>query len=159
MVPSAPAQAQFAPQIAAAVAADVSRDKFVVVIEDDALVLDSVGGMLRSWGCRVLTADSLDAASSALDGEQPPDLIISDYRLENGQSGIAAIAKLREAFGGAIPAFLISGDTGPERLREAQESGHHLLHKPVRPMRLRAMLNQMLKTPQVAGANGDEMTE
>jgi hypothetical protein len=48
MVPSAPAQAQLAPQIAAAVAADVSRDKFVVVIEDDALVLDSVGGMLRS---------------------------------------------------------------------------------------------------------------
>jgi len=42
-----------------------------------------------------------------------------------------------------------------ERLREAQESEHHLLHKPVWPMRLRAMLNQILKTPQVAGANGD----
>ena len=41
----------------------------------------------------------------------------------------------------------MSGDTAPERLREAQESGYHLLHKPVRPMRLRAMLNQMLKTP------------
>jgi CheY-like chemotaxis protein len=81
-----------------------------------------------------------------------PDLIISDYRLANGQSGISAIAKLREAFGGAIPAFLTNGDTAPERLREAQESGHHLLHKPVRPMRLRAMVNQMLKTPQVAGA-------
>jgi CheY-like chemotaxis protein len=102
--------------------------------------------MLRSWGCRVLTADSLEAASCALQGDQPPDLIISDYRLANGQSGITAIAKLREGFGSEIPAFLISGDTAPERLREAQESGHHLLHKPVRPMRLRAMLNQMLKT-------------
>ena len=130
-----------------------------MVIEDDALVLDSVGWMLRSWGCRVLTADSLEAASTALEGQQPPDLLISDYRLENGQSGIAAIAKLREAFGAAIPAFLISGDTAPERLREAQESGHHLLHKPVRPMRLRAMLNQMLKTSQVAGANRDEVIE
>ena len=152
MVPSAPAKAQFAPQIAAPVAADVSRDKLVVVIDDDALVLDSVGGMLRSWGCRVIAADSLDAASTALEGEQPPDLIISDYRLANGQSGITAIAKLREGFGSEIPAFLMSGDTAPERLREAQESGHHLLHKPVRPMRLRAMVNQMLKTPQVAGA-------
>jgi len=151
-VPSAPAKAQFAPQIAAPVAADVSRDKLVVVIDDDALVLDSVGGMLRSWGCRVIAADSLDAASTALEGEQPPDLIISDYRLANGQSGITAIAKLREGFGSEIPAFLMSGDTAPERLREAQESGHHLLHKPVRPMRLRAMVNQMLKTPQVAGA-------
>ena len=90
-----------------------------------------------------------------LEGEQPPDLIISDYRLANGQSGITAIAKLRKEFGAAIPAFLMSGDTAPERLREAQESGYHLLHKPVRPMRLRAMLSQMLKTPQVVGANGD----
>jgi signal transduction histidine kinase/CheY-like chemotaxis protein len=152
-VPSAPSQAQFAPQIAAPMAADVSRDKFVVLIDDDALVLDSVGGMLRSWGCRVLTADSLDVASIALEGEQRPDLIISDYRLGNGQSGIAAIAKLCEAFGATIPAFLMSGDTAPERLREAQLSGHHLLHKPVRPMRLRAMVNQMLKTPEVAGAS------
>jgi CheY-like chemotaxis protein len=108
--------------------------------------------MLRSWGCRVITADSLEAAASALASEQRPDLIISDYRLGDGQSGINAIAKLRESFGATIPAFLMSGDTAPERLREAQESGHHLLHKPVRPMRLRAMVNQMLKTPQVAGA-------
>ena len=63
-----------------------------------------------------------------------------------------AVMKLREALGSSIPAFLMSGDTGPERLREAQESGHHLLHKPVRPMRLRAMVSQMLKNPEVAGA-------
>jgi len=152
-VPSAPAREQYAaPQVAAPAAADVSRGKAVVVIDDDALVLDSIGGMLRSWGCEVITADSLEAAISALAKEQRPDLIISDYRLGDGQSGITAIAKLRESFGATIPAFLMSGDTAPERLREAQESGHHLLHKPVRPMRLRAMVNQMLKTPQVAGA-------
>jgi hypothetical protein len=82
------------------------------------------------------------------------DLIISDYRLANGQPGIThyAIAKLREAFGAAIPAFLMSGDTAPERCARPQESGHHLLHKPVRSMRLRAMLNQILKTPHVGGA-------
>jgi hypothetical protein len=56
------------------------------------------------------------------------------------------------SFGAAIPAFLISGDTAPERLREAQESGHHLLHKPVRPMKLRNMLSQLLKSDNVAGA-------
>jgi len=47
----------------------------------------------------------------------------------------------------------MSGDTAPERLREAGESGHHLLHKPVRPIRLRAMVTQLLQTnPEVAGA-------
>ena len=51
-----------------------------------------------------------------------------------------------------IPAFLISGDTAPERLREARESGHHLLHKPVRPMPLRAMVSQLLQDFDIAGA-------
>ena len=71
---------------------------------------------------------------------ESPDLIISDYRLSDGQNGIEAIEKLREAFNLSIPAFLISGDTAPERLREARASGYHLLHKPVRPRALRAML-------------------
>ncbi len=46
---------------------------------------------------------------------------------------------------GAIPAFVMSGDTALERLREAQESGHHLLHKPVQPMTLRAMMSRFFK--------------
>jgi CheY-like chemotaxis protein len=151
-LPAATAQAQFAePQIPAPVAPDVSKGKLVVVIDDDALVLDGIGGLLRTWGCRVVAAGSLDAASAGLVAAGPPDLIISDYRLANDQSGIAAIAKLREEFGAPIPAFLISGDTAPERLLEARESGHHLLHKPVRPMRLRAMVSQLLQSPQVVG--------
>ncbi len=130
----------------------MSRGKLVVVIDDDALVLDGMGGLLRNWGCRVVTAATADVAAAELTSADPPDLIISDYRLANGQSGIAAIAELRGTFGTQIPAFLMSGDTAPERLREARESGHHLLHKPVRPMTLRAMVNQLMKARDVAGA-------
>ena len=43
-------------------------------------------------------------------------------------------------FGGEIAAFLISGDTSPDRIREVRSSGFHLLYKPVTPMALRAML-------------------
>jgi CheY-like chemotaxis protein len=65
--------------------------------------------------------------------------------LADGQSGIEVIARLRSVLGAAIPAFLISGDTGPERLREARASGHLLLHKPVAPMALRTAVNRLLK--------------
>jgi CheY-like chemotaxis protein len=149
-VPSAPAQARFAePQ--SPIAADLSLGKLVLVIDDDALVLEGIGGLLRKWGCRVVSAGSLSAALVAL-GQERPDLIISDYRLADGQSGIAAIAQLRDILCADIPAFLVSGDTAPERLREARASGHHLLHKPVRPMRLRAMVSQLLQNLDVAGA-------
>ena len=120
--------------------------KLVVVIDDDPLVLDSTGGLLRSWGCQVLTAGSARVALAGLaDCNQSPDLVISDYQLSDGQTGIEAIEELRKSLNLPIPAFLISGDMAPERIREARMSGYHLLHKPVRPRALRAMLSKFLK--------------
>jgi len=129
---------------------DVSRGKLIVVIDDDPLALNGMGGLLRSWGCRVLAVESGQAALDDLD-EAPPDLIISDYHLPGGKTGIEASERLRAAFHSQIPAFLISGDIDPERLREARASGYHLEHKPVDPMMLRAMLNQLLKKAPAAG--------
>jgi signal transduction histidine kinase/DNA-binding NarL/FixJ family response regulator len=135
-LPEAPPQA----------AADQAMGKSVVVIDDDALVLDSMRGVLRGWGCRVVTATSEDTALAALsEAERPPDIIISDYRLSDGNTGFDVIERIRRAFGASIPAFLISGDTTPERLREARASGYYLLHKPVLPITLRSVVNQLLK--------------
>ena len=74
-----------------------------------------------------------------------PDLIISDYHLANGRTGIETIEWLRGELSAQIPAFLISGDTDPATLHEAKVKGFHLLHKPVNPMALRAMFNQAVK--------------
>jgi CheY-like chemotaxis protein len=148
----AAARLEIAELPAAPLVVDATRGKLVVVIDDDALVLDSMGGLLRNWGCRVVAAATPDEALVDLDPGELPDLIISDYRLANGQSGIAAIADLRKAYGAPVPAFIMSGDTTPERLREARESGHLLLHKPLRAMALRAMINRLLKSSSVAGA-------
>jgi CheY-like chemotaxis protein len=118
----------------------------VVVIDDDALVLDGMRGVLKSWGCSVVTATSGDAALAALsERERGPDIIISDYHLRDGKTGFDVIEGIRRAFGTSIPAFLISGDTAPERLREARASGYYLLHKPVLPMTLRSVVSQLLK--------------
>jgi signal transduction histidine kinase len=130
--------------------ADPANGKLIVVIDDDALVLDGMRGLLRTWGCGVVTAETDDDALASLAGDdRRPDLIISDYHLRNGDTGVEAIHRLRSAFGAAIPAFLITGDIAAERLHEARASGFHLLHKPVGPMALRAMLNQLLR-PTVA---------
>ena len=137
-----PAEAPVSP----ATITDPVTGKLIVVIDDDALVLDGMRGILRSWGCSVVTAESETTALARLaESGRQPDLIISDYRLANGKSGIEAVASVRGAMGVAVPAFLISGDTAPERLRDASASGYQLLHKPVLPMTLRTMLNRLLK--------------
>jgi signal transduction histidine kinase len=151
-VPTAPAAPLPKSEPSPAPAFDIARGKLVVVIDNDARVLEGMGGLLRDWGCRVVTATTPEAAVmdvSRIGHEARPDLIISDYHLNDGQSGITAIAKLREAYG-PVPAFVMSGDTAPERLREARESGHHLLHKPVQPMKLRAMVSQFVTTSESA---------
>jgi len=126
---------------------DLARGKRVMVIDDDVLVLDGMRGILQSWGCRVHTAASGAAAlASVADGGAQPDLIISDLRLADGETAIEVIERLREALGAPIPAFVISGDTAPERLREASAGGYHLLQKPVSPMTLRTTLNRLLKS-------------
>ena len=132
--------------------ADPASGKLIVVIDDDALVLDAMRGLLRSWGCRVVTAESDDSVLASLAGDdRRPDLVISDFRLGDGKTGIEIIGRLRSAFSAPIPAFLITGDIAPERLREARASGLHLLHKPVGPMALRAILNQLLRGSSDAG--------
>jgi signal transduction histidine kinase/CheY-like chemotaxis protein len=119
------------------------RGKTIVVIDDDMLVLDAMRGLLEQWGCSVLTATSVQEALDGIERRRP-DLIISDNHLQDGETGIDAVARLRGAFGCNVPAFLISGDISPERLEEAKAAGHHLLHKPVSPVALRAMVSRLL---------------
>ena len=123
---------------------DALSGKLVVVVVDDLLVLEGMGGLLRAWGCDVVTAPSEAAAVVGL-AKRRPDLIICDYRLGNGATGFDVIARLRRLCGAAVPAFLVSGDTAPERLREARAGGYHLLHKPLQPAALRTMLGRLLK--------------
>jgi signal transduction histidine kinase/CheY-like chemotaxis protein len=127
--------------------------KLVAIVDDDQLVLDGMRGLLCTWGCQVVAGRSGSAVLSGLfECSRPPDLIICDYHLLNGKTGIEVIERLRSEFGSPIPAFLMSGDVDPECLRKAQESGYRLQHKPVDPMVLRAMCTQLLKTKKVARA-------
>ena len=127
-------------------AAFAVEGKVILVIADAPIVLEGTGGLLGKWGYSVLTAGSDEAALIRLaERQQRPDLIISDYHLASGKTGIRAIEQINAAFGSSIPAILISGDTAPEPLRDAKDRGYILLHKPVDPMRLRAAMHEFFR--------------
>ncbi len=120
--------------------------KVILVIADAPIVREETGGLLGKWGYSVLTAGSDEAALIRLaERQQRLDLIISDYHLASGKTGIRAIEQISAAFGSSIPAILTSGDTAPEPLRDAKDRGYILLHKPVDPMRLRAVMQEFLR--------------
>jgi CheY-like chemotaxis protein len=117
----------------------------LVVIDDEAAVLEGMRAVLQQWGCRPLLAGSADAALEQLGAAaSQPAAVIADYRLRAGETGTDAIERIRAAYGADIPGVIITGDTAPDRLREAEASGFHLLHKPVRPAKLRALLSFLL---------------
>ena len=74
-----------------------------------------------------------------------PDLILCDYRLPGEENGIDVIRRLQAEFNEDIPAVLITGDTAPDRLQEAHDSGFVVLAKPVANSKLRATIGNLTK--------------
>jgi len=116
----------------------------VMVIEDNAQAREAVSQLLQSWGCEVLAAANLEEARAQQTQHGVPDVILSDYHLGAAENGIECINALREQAGSHIAACLMSGETHADFLLEVQDAGLPLLHKPVRPAKLRSLLRHML---------------
>ena len=117
----------------------------IVVIDGEQAVRDGMQAVLKNWGCVTILAGSEEEALEKLKDGAPPHIIIADYRLRDGKTGAQAIARLRSEFGKEIPALIITGDTDPNRLRDAEASGHTLMHKPVQIARLHTYLRHIAK--------------
>jgi CheY-like chemotaxis protein len=117
-------------------------DLRVLVLDDQETNCQAEAGLLQGWGCEVATALTIERARAAAQLFQP-DVVLADYRLGNEENGIEAIALLREDHP-TLLALLLSGDTGPERLREAHKSGLQLLSKPVNPDELKQALWELV---------------
>ncbi len=142
-VPAAEMPAQTAPT-APLGAGGLLEGRSILVVDDDALVRQSLGGLLESWGCAVSVAHDQEEALAACPPQRPPDLIVCDFRLRAGADGIALIQRIRVDCARAVPAILVTGDVDADVARRAQAAGLPVLHKPVRSAKLRAALQSVL---------------
>ena len=123
---------------------DITLDRrVIVVVEDEPAVREGLEVLLKGWGASIVALESAAAARAwvaSADVQAPPALIIADYRLENGATGVAAIGAIRARFGAAVPAIVVTGSSMTGHDKEALEHDFHLLIKPVLPNKLRAMI-------------------
>lgn len=120
----------------------------VLVIEDDDQALEALHKLLDAWGMQVTGVRSGAQAAENLT-RQPfkPDIIISDYRLAQGETGIDALAKIAPLTEKETPVIFITGDA-IEDVRAALGNRYpHLLRKPVAPAKLRALIRNLRKQP------------
>jgi signal transduction histidine kinase/ActR/RegA family two-component response regulator len=114
----------------------------VLCIDNEPNILDGMEALLKGWGCHVLTATDLGAALARIgEAHAPPTGLLVDYHLDAG-NGIEAIAELRQRLGTDIPAILITADRSDAVLEAARTHEVQVLHKPVKPAALRALLAQ-----------------
>lgn len=129
----------------------------ILAIDDEPLQLSALKALFERWGCKVLTAASRQAALVQLrSGAERPNVILADYRLGEGVTGAEAIRQVNAELGVNVPGVILTGDTDPARLAEAQTSGYLLLHKPVDPEELRDTL-ATLRMP--SGHREDDRTD
>lgn len=116
----------------------------VLVIDDDADARDALSRLLEGWGMHPVAADGAENALEQLgSGEVLPCLIVCDYRLP-GTTGIDLIRELRAKAGKELPALIMTGDTSATSMAALQASALSVLHKPVRPAKLRALIAALL---------------
>lgn len=110
----------------------------VLCLDNDHAILEGMAALLKRWGVEARLAADVDAAEAIL-AERPVDLILADYHLGAGLDGLAALARLRERWPD-LPAALITADGSAELKQRARALGYPVLHKPVKPAALRALL-------------------
>jgi signal transduction histidine kinase/CheY-like chemotaxis protein len=115
----------------------------VLFIDDEEAIRDGFVRLMRQWGAEVDAAPDLAAALALVGAGRTYQVVLADYRLRGGETGLAAIEALGRAQQPPPAACLVTGDMSPELLAEARRRGLPLLHKPVRPAQLRAVLTHL----------------
>jgi CheY-like chemotaxis protein len=97
--------------------------------------------LIGGWGCRVATAASqAEALDTVARAGRLPDLILADLHLDAKPDGLEVVAALRRIWGWPVPAALVTADRDPTLRARARAQSVELLHKPVKPAALRALL-------------------
>jgi len=141
-----PATTDASEPVAPGVMVSMLNGTVVAVVEDDIEVREAMRMLLRDWGCEVIDGgDAEEVRRQAEIRTRVPQAVVADLRLKDQRDGISEVAALREAFGAALPALIVSGDSAPDRVRLMAASGLPWLSKPVPAARLRAWLTQVTR--------------
>ncbi|EFQ62677.1 PAS/PAC sensor hybrid histidine kinase [Pseudomonas fluorescens WH6] len=117
----------------------------VWVLDNDAAICAGMRTLLEGWGCQVITALSEQDLARQVDNyHAEADLLIADYHLDDDQNGVDAVARINARRGRAIAALMITANYSNELKQQIRELGHTLMHKPVRPMKLKIAISHLL---------------
>ncbi len=128
------------------------QERLAVVVDDEVPILRAMESLFKTWGVGLVTGRSAEEALDQLNQlGSAPDFLITDYSLAVDKDGIEVARQFQEVFGTELPVLVLTGDTAPDTMQRITEAGYKIMHKPVRPARLRAALAHLLDKEPVHG--------
>lgn len=117
------------------------------VVDNDQAICDGMATLMQGWGCEVVTALSLaDLQLKVSVADTQVDLLIVDYHLDNDDNGIDLVAEIKRQRSDELPVLMVTANYSHELKQQIRDLGYLLMHKPVRPMKLKTTLNHLLNT-------------
>ncbi|MDM5093477.1 hybrid sensor histidine kinase/response regulator [Aeromonas rivipollensis] len=116
----------------------------ILCIDNEEEILIAMASLLGRWGCEVRCAQSLEQAEEIIGAGFLPRLMLSDYHLDDGKTGLQALHMIRLAHGNGIGGIIISADRKSDLQTQIREHGFGYVSKPVKPLKLRALMNSLL---------------
>jgi signal transduction histidine kinase/CheY-like chemotaxis protein len=121
---------------------------FIVVVDDDRESRFATEAIFKSWRCHVIAGSSGAAVRGDLARHlRQPDLIVADYWLSDGETGLAIIQDLRRDAEMSIPAIILTADQDVARAATANAVGVVFLQKPANAQRIRRVVMELIHQP------------
>lgn len=118
----------------------------VWVIDNDQSICQGMKTLLEGWDCRVVTAVSLaDLERQLVPESSPVDLILADYHLDNEENGVDVVGEINRRRAVPAPVLMITANYTNELKQHIRELGYLLMNKPVKPLKLRSVLNHVVR--------------
>lgn len=115
----------------------------VLCVDNEPEILLGMQTLLERWGCDVRTALDLKQSMVALEQDWHPEVVFSDYHLDNGRTGLEVLCALQDKVGDSFVGVVISADRSEEVNQAIEQGGFQFLTKPVKPLKLRSVLNRL----------------
>ena len=117
----------------------------MLCVDNEPDILLGMESLLERWGCDVRTATDIFSSLNCLEQVWRPDVILSDYRLDNDRTGLELLQQFRLRLGQRFEGIIISADRADDMMEGVRSNGFHFIPKPVKPLKLRSLLNRIGK--------------
>jgi DNA-binding NtrC family response regulator len=109
----------------------VPRGARILVVDDEPDIVEATTMLLELEGFECMSATSLETLETVLSKNSfVPDVLVSDFHLRRGETGLQIIDAARRQYGDGLPAILVSGDTTNRNMIQGREN-ISFLTKPV----------------------------